>query len=656
MRAFCSARPEPAVPGTRTGFGSLPRMGSPPAGAPGIVTRGQRARARAARGARAHLVDNRLRLALAAASAVVLVLLFAAVFERVAYSGKVMPGVTLAGSDVPVAGEGEGAARRAIRALGADLEGAPIRARAGRTELMADPGNLALQVDELATLQDVRAAGRSRNPLEQVASTVLRRLRDESVELRTTYDAAALQGVLDAWSRQTGEGIVEGDLQFVGARVVPVEPRAGTGILPDDARRRVEERLRTADRSVIELPIGRVEPKVSAEEVDDAARRARTMLSSAFVIRANGGRVTLTPEQVAATLVTSVGDDALDVRVDRDRLRFVMAEQVAQFAVAPVDARFEVTATGAVNVVPSQAGRAIDVGAVARAIENGRHRIDAPLREVQPERDTRWARRLGIKERVSEFTTSHAPGQPRVVNIHRAADLIDDIVVEPGQVFSLNEAIGPRTAERGFVSAPVFYGEFTEDFGGGVSQLATTVFNAIFFGGYETITHKPHSIYISRYPMGRESTINYGTVDVQFRNDSKHGVLIRTSYTDSSITVAFYGDKEGKTVTAEGPNVLATRPPTTELIEWPLLPVGKQEMVEEGYTGYDVENFRIIERPGQEPVRQRFFWRYRMIPNKVLVGTAPPPTTTTPPTTAPKGRPPRTSTTTTPRPPPASQP
>jgi vancomycin resistance protein YoaR len=178
--------------------------------------------------------------------------------------------------------------------------------------------------------------------------------------------------------------------------------------------------------------------------------------------------------------------------------------------------------------------------------------------------------------------------------------------------------------------APVFYdNDFTQDFGGGVSQLATTFFNAVFFGGYEDVAHQPHSIYISRYPMGRESTINYGTIDVKFRDDTHAGVLIRTSYTASSITVSFYGDKEGKVVTAEGPFVLATEPPTTQLINWPLLPKGEQRFLSSGYTGYNVVNFRVIERPGQPTVRQRFFWHYDMLPNKILVGTGAPPTTAT---------------------------
>jgi vancomycin resistance protein YoaR len=399
----------------------------------------------------------------------------------------------------------------------------------------------------------------------------------------------------------------------------------------------VRAQLQTNDRSVIELPVGRVDPEVTSTEVARAAARARALLADDVVITAGLVQVTLTPAQVASTLGTTTEDHRLDLYVDPNRLREAMGPQLAQLTAAPVDARFEVTAAGGVNVVPSVPGRELNLKAVSRSIARGRHQISAPLVERQPAHDTKWARKLGIKELVSSFTTYHSSGQERVKNIHRAADIINNMVVEPGQVFSLDQAIGPRTEARGFVRAPVFYGEFTEDFGGGVSQLATTFFNAVFFGGYEDVTHKPHSIYISRYPMGRESTINYGTVDVKFRNDSKHGVLVRTGYSDSSITVNFYGDKEGKVVRAEGPHVLATRPPTDELIEWPLLPAGKRELAEHGYTGYDVENFRIIERPGQPPVRQRFFWRYKMIPNKILVGTgAPPPSTST---TAPKGKP-----------------
>jgi vancomycin resistance protein YoaR len=583
------------------------------------------------------LARSRVRYAATALAAVVLVLLFAAVFERIAYSGKVLPGVAVGGASV--AGKSERDAYRELRELSARLERAPMRARAGTTSLTADPTNFGLQVDAATTLRAAREAGRSHNPVTAIGSTVVRRFRTDDVPLRVTYERAGLEGVLDVWVKQSARGLVEGDLRIVGTKVVPVEPKAGTGVLRDEARRLLVARLRSGDRTVLDLPIGRVAPDVTSRSVADAAARARALLAANVVIHADGTTLRLTPAQVATALGTTVDRHRLELAVDPNALRFVMGAQLAQLVKAPVDARFEVTAAGTVNVVPSVPGRELDVDAVSRAIAQGAHEISAPLRPVQPAHDTTWARGLGIKELVSTFTTRYPSGQERVKNIHHAADIIDNLVVEPGHVFSLDQAIGPRTPARGFVSAPVFYGEFTEDFGGGVSQLATTFFNAVFFGGYEDITHKPHTIYISRYPMGRESTINYGTVDVKFRNDSKHGILIRTSYDSSSITVSFYGDKEGKVVKAEGPHILATRPVTNQYVNWPLLPVGKQKMVEHGYTGYDVENFRIIERPGQQTVRQRFFWRYKMIPNKILVGTAPPaPPPSSPTTTVPKGK------------------
>ncbi len=171
---------------------------------------------------------------------------------------------------------------------------------------------------------------------------------------------------------------------------------------------------------------------------------------------------------------------------------------------------------------------------------------------VAPARTTKWAKSLGIVEQVSSFTTEYPAGQTRVENIHRGADLLNNTIVEPGHIFSLNQTIGPRTAARGFVTAPVFaQGEFFDDFGGGVSQLATTTYNAGFFGGYEDITHQPHTIYIDRYPAGREATVNYGAIDLQFKDDTKHGILIRTYYSDTSITVTLYGDNDGRTVREE---------------------------------------------------------------------------------------------------------
>ncbi|MGH8983118.1 MAG: VanW family protein, partial [Acidimicrobiia bacterium] len=270
-------------------------------------------------------------------------------------------------------------------------------------------------------------------------------------------------------------------------------------------------------------------------------------------------------------------------------------------------------------------GRTVNLQPVADAILQEQRAIVTTTVELPAALTTEAAQALNITELVSEFTTNHAAGQPRVHNIHRAADIVNNTLVLPGETFSLNDTLGSRDCANGWVAAGAFSTQdgFYEECGGGVSQFSTTLFNATFFGGYEDVAHTPHTIYISRYPMGREATLNYGSIDNEFKNNSSSGVLIKTSYTDASITVSYYGNREGRIVTAEGPNVVETIPIETVYEDTPLLPAGQQVPAEgeNGYVGYKVENFRIIERPGQAPVRERFYWEYDMRPVKILRGT-----------------------------------
>lgn len=157
---------------------------------------------------------------------------------------------------------------------------------------------------------------------------------------------------------------------------------------------------------------------------------------------------------------------------------------------------------------------------------------------------------------VSQFTTYHSCCESRVTNIHIMADQIDGMTVLPGQTFSVNAALGPRTEAKGYVPAPILLDgesyccDHPLNIGGGTSQFGTTIYNAIFYGGYEILDHKPHSRYIDRYPLGIEATLGYPWPDVVFRNDTFTPITIDTSYTSTSITVRFLGDKLGRTIDA----------------------------------------------------------------------------------------------------------
>jgi vancomycin resistance protein YoaR len=181
--------------------------------------------------------------------------------------------------------------------------------------------------------------------------------------------------------------------------------------------------------------------------------------------------------------------------------------------------------------------------------------VTVPLGTSQPAVTTGQARQLGVVERVSTFTTYYPSDfAPRLQNIHRAADLMDGTLVLPGKVFSLNRTVGERTKERGFAAGYIIdNGKLEVDYGGGVSQLATTTFNAAYFAGLGIVEHHPHSFYISRYPEGREATVAWGFKDLRFRNDSGHGVLVTTSYTSSSVTVTIYGTKRYRIESVKGP-------------------------------------------------------------------------------------------------------
>ena len=149
---------------------------------------------------------------------------------------------------------------------------------------------------------------------------------------------------------------------------------------------------------------------------------------------------------------------------------------------------------------------------------------------------------------VGSFTTSLVPGQARNHNIHLAVDIIDGQRIAPGDSYSLNQGIGPRTRARGFQENGFIDsdGDLISVVGGGVSQVATTFFNAAWFSGVELVSHRPHSQYFSRYPPGREATIIWGTLDVIVRNDTMFPITIATSHTPSSVTISLVGTPWGE--------------------------------------------------------------------------------------------------------------
>ncbi len=277
------------------------------------------------------------------------------------------------------------------------------------------------------------------------------------------------------------------------------------------------------------------------------------------------------------------------------------------------------------TVIPSRAGTLLSPDKVASALlrvaRSPDRRGRLPLeRGAEPAFTTAAAQALGIKELVGQHTTHHNCCQPRVDNIHRAADIIDSWLVPPGQIVSLNAMIGPRTTKNGFVLAPTIEeGEMVDSLGGGTSQFATTFFNALFLGGIDIEERTAHSYWFSRYPMGRDATLSWPKPDVIFQNDTDAGLLIRTIYTDTSITVKLYGDAGGRKVRFRvSPQQDLVKPPI-EYIADPDRSPDEEKVKESGQIGWTVFVTRDIEFKGGTKRQDRRKVTYKPRVRRVLV-------------------------------------
>jgi len=205
---------------------------------------------------------------------------------------------------------------------------------------------------------------------------------------------------------------------------------------------------------------------------------------------------------------------------------------------------------------------------------------------------------LAIKERVSTFTTYYPYAEYRNVNLGRAAELMNGTLLKPGETFSLNGTVGERTRANGFTEGYIISdGILVTDLGGGVSQMATTTFNAMFFAGLEDVEHKPHSFYIDRYPIGREATVAWGAIDLQFRNDTPYGVLISANVTPATVsssgvvTVSMYSTPHWNITTSESARYNITKAKVRR--------VGTRECHNnEGYGGFEIDVKRFFAPAG----------------------------------------------------------
>jgi vancomycin resistance protein YoaR len=558
--------------------------------------------------------------ALVAASAVT-VLVLALVALWMAQAGRALPNTSVAGVDVGGLTADEIAERLTPTVRERETDAVVFTFEDERFELQ--PADVGYRIDVDASVAAALARGRS-NPLSDVPVRVASFWQDHDVALVEDTDRTELEDAVDEIADE-----VDRD-RFSGAVVADPEtlevslerPQGAAEVVRDEAVDALEAALRSPGPEELPLPATVEDPPVTPDAARAVADQVERAIAEPLELRVDDTSLTLDRSQLAALLEVGETEDGtdLELRVTEAAVEEQIGGAAAdRFDISPVDATFETSRTPPTSfddnssttwspveispaaVVPGRDGRTFVPETAAEqlteALREAERTVELEVEITPPALTTAEAEEQRPTHLLSTFTTAYTAGQTRVANIQRLADVVDGAQVLPGDDFSINRISGERSCSKGYEPAgTIVRGELVDTCGGGVSQFGTTTFNAAFFSGLQLDQWQAHSFYISRYPMGREATLSYPALDVVFTNTSDAPVVVRASYTSTTITVSIYGRPIASSVSATHGQPFDRRSPTTETRTTSELPAGRTRTVQSsGSDGFKVQVTRRVD-------------------------------------------------------------
>ncbi|MEX0168330.1 VanW family protein [Streptomyces sp. LMG1-1-1.1] len=528
----------------------------------------------------------------------------------VAAGDDISAGTRVGGVDIGGMSRAEARARLADQAPASWT--APIPVKVGDSASTVAPATAGLTVD-VAKTADL-AADPARDPI-----TVIGRLfssGERDIRPVLAYDEGKAKAAVAEIAKKNDRQVREGSVAFRDGKAVATPSVTGQKI---DTGRAVET-LRAAypaatGASAVNLPVSVTEPKLPAAEVSRFLDTyAKPAVSGPVTLTAGAERLRISPATLGDHLTVRNEGGRLTADLDPEALLRDpdVARPLAALTGAPVEATLGVRDGRVVVESEGRPGHEVTAKALGDAVrpllaKSGAAARTAPVATTvtQPELTADSLARLGITEQMSTFTVNFPAAPYRTTNIGRAAELINGSLVQPGEVWSFNKTVGERTPDNGFVDGTMILdGQYRSAPGGGVSAMATTVFNAMFFAGVKPVEYGAHSFYIERYPAGREATVAWGSLDLKFRNDTGKPIYIQAGATDSSVTVSFLGTKKYDSVEAvAGPRTNLTEPTKRE-------GTGEACVPQPPLEGFDISVDRVFKNGGTEVKRETFKTHY----------------------------------------------
>jgi vancomycin resistance protein YoaR len=569
-------------------------------------------------------------LTVAGIGAVIFLLLLAFLIDAALYSGKVHAGVVVSG--LHLGGMKPGEAKAALDDQVNATKEVEVTLTGGGKTWKVSAADAGLKVDTAATVAAAMAVSRKSNFFVDRFRGFLMYLKDKRVPLAGSVDKKKAGTLVTDISKAVDVPAVNAGLVFDGAKIKIVKGQKGLIVDQTALTAQLSAALLSLKASELAVPMTVKDPTVVADDFDQALQQAAVMTGSAATLTNGDDSWTLNIDDIIAYMdfrtESKNGVSVLVPFVSKEKMAPFLETLASKVKSNPVNASFKGDGTRA-WVVPAVAGKKLDpdktVEAVNAAVTSATQRTaEVALSLKEPSFTTEEAKAMGIKDVLGSYKTEWVGTPDRQVNVKITTQYTNNVILAPGEIFNFDDQIGPRTVERGYKMAPgiVRPGQLEDVLGGGICQVATTLFNAAYEAGLDIVQRKNHSIYISHYPKGRDATVSVNGPNLRFRNDTKDYILIRGSSDGITTKFVIYGTDDGREVSSEyGEDFYDVEERTVESTVNRSLPKGASSLVDAGQDGKKFKVVRTVTAASGKVLHKDVFISiWPMLPTEIEYG------------------------------------
>jgi vancomycin resistance protein YoaR len=552
------------------------------------------------------------------------------------YEGRIYPNVSIQG--IAVGEMTPEQAESALRSRYAAFLRQPVVITYGDRQWTPTLDELGMTFDFRGAVDAAYNAGRGHGLIDDAREIAAIWQHGLDVPLHVSYDETRAQAYLTQLAREIERAPADAQVRLDGAQIAIVGAAIGRQVLVDATLSHVSQQLQAFVPATIPLQTREIPPRLDDATVAAARAQIETMLQGPLTLRVDKNEYEWTVADLADMIiinrVPSAEGDRIAVTLDQDMIARRI-RQIADETEKPGTRPRVAWNNGDLKIVkPGKPGLRLDE-ARARdmviAAAMGRDRtLDLPMVPTDPPVTEANLHQLGIRELVSigksDFTGSAAY---RVHNIGVGMQLLNGLLIAPGEEFSFNKNIGQINAANGFVEgAAIIRNRTQQEFGGGICQDSTTMFRAAFWAGLPITERWGHSFYISWYDKyalgprgngpGLDATIFTGGPDLKFVNDTGAWLLIQ-AWSNPKTGVAqieLYGTKPNRTVDLTHKVYDHTPAPTEPVfVADPKVPRGTIKHTDKARGGMTIDVYRLVVENGAPRPPELFRTRFRPWPN-----------------------------------------